>query len=102
MRKLEYRRPRLVSAFDIEFVVGGQTLYGQCKDSSATGIRAELDCPVAVGCSGLLTLHYHEGIVKRRARIAYRNGLMIGLSFLSNEPDESNDPTQLIALVTNR
>jgi hypothetical protein len=101
MRKLEYRRPRLTSTFDIEFLVGGETLYGRCMDASASGIRAKLDRPAIVGSLGLLTLYQQQGAVKRRAQVVHRDGLMVGLSFLSQDPT-SNDPMQLIALVTNR
>jgi PilZ domain len=102
MRKLEYRCPRLGSMIEIEFAVNGETLYGRCKDISASGIRAEFDRPATVGSYGPLVLHHGEGAVRRRAQVAYLDGLIVGVSFLSSESGEGDEVARLIALIASR
>lgn len=96
VRKLEYRSPRLASDIDISFAVDGQIFAGYCRDVSESGIRARFARDIAVGHSGVLTLHHRDGPVKRRARVAYIEGRTVGLSFL---PDEPQDGPHTIALV---
>jgi hypothetical protein len=96
IRKLEYRSARLPAAVTLHFAVDGETFRGYCNDLSESGVRASLNLPVALGSLGSLTLHFRDGAVTRRARVACVEGLTVGLSFLSEETPRE---TAVIALV---
>jgi hypothetical protein len=96
IRKLEYRSARSTTALAIHFAVDGETFHGSCNDVSESGVRASLNRPVAIGSLGSLTLHYRDGAITRRTRVACVQGLTVGLSFL---PDELPGAAAAIALV---
>jgi PilZ domain len=101
MRRFEYRHPRTTTGFRVDFVVGGETLHGLCRDISDAGIRAEFDDPVAVGSCGLLTLRHPTRLLKVEAQVAYIEKYQAGLSFLSQTPEQHAATMELIALITN-
>src|SRR5258708_17413205 len=72
-RRFEYRRPRTTTGFSVDFVVGGETLHGLCRNVSDAGIRAEFDgpVPVVVGSFGLLILRHPTRLLKIEAQVDY-------------------------------
>lgn len=103
MRRFEYRRPRTTTGFSVDFVVGGETLHGLCRNVSDAGIRAEFDgpVPVVVGSFGLLILRHPTRLLKIKAQVDYFEKHQVGLSFLSQSPQEREMTIQFIALITN-
>ena len=88
IREFEYRPCRIKTGFDVDFVVGGETLSGLCHDVSNTGIRVKLDGSVAVGDSGLLILRHPTGVLKLEAHVAYIDKCNVGFVFAFETPRE--------------
>jgi PilZ domain len=82
IRRFEYRRPRMATGFNVEFVAGGESFQGLCRDVSDAGIRAEFDGPIIVGGDGLLILRPRTGVLELRAHVAYIEKRQVGLLFL--------------------
>jgi PilZ domain len=101
MRRFEYRLPRTTTGFRVDFVVGGETFHGLCRDVSDAGIRVHFDDPVAVGSFGLLILRHPTRLLKVEAQVAYFENRQFGLSFLSQTPQERAMTMEFIALITN-
>jgi hypothetical protein len=101
IRKLAYRSARHSAAVSIHFVVDGATFDGSCHDVSESGARARFNLPVPLGIQGLLTLHYREGAITRRARVACVEDLTVGLSFLSDETTRATATITLVAKPSN-
>ncbi|MDQ2926134.1 MAG: PilZ domain-containing protein [Acidobacteriota bacterium] len=102
MRPFEYRSPRAVTVFDIEFLTDGATVYGRCKDFSATGIRAQLERTLAVGRTGLLTLRHPARVLKIDARLSHAEGRQVGFTFLFGSTEEQEPVTQFAALINGK
>jgi len=101
MRRFEYRLPRTTTGFRVEFVVGGETFHGLCRDISDAGIRAEFDDPVAIGSFGVLILRHPSRSLKVEAQVAYIEKYQVGFSFLAQTPQEHVMTMEFIALITN-
>ena len=86
VRKFEYRQYRVRSGVSVDFIVGGETLHGVCRDVSDTGIRAEFNGSAVLGSSGLLILHKPTGVIKLEAYVAYIEKRQVGLSFSFKTP----------------
>jgi hypothetical protein len=82
IRNFVYREPRLAAGFSIEFVVGGATFRGWCRDVSDAGVRCESDDPVVVGSAGLLILRPPTGVLEVKAQVAYVERRQVGLLFV--------------------
>lgn len=82
VRRFIYRESRLVTAFQVEFIVARSTLRGVCRNVSDAGIRAEFDDPLIVGGSGLLILRPPSGILELQAQVAYIQRRQVGLLFV--------------------
>jgi len=82
IRNFVYREPRLATGFFIEFVVGGATLRGLCRDVSDAGVRCEFDEPLVAGNSGLLILRPPTGVLEVKAQVAYVERRQVGLLFV--------------------
>jgi len=68
--------------FEVDFVSGGNTLKGLCRDVSDTGIRAEFEGSVDLASSGLLILCHPTGVLRIQAQVAYVEKCQVGLLFL--------------------
>jgi hypothetical protein len=99
IRKFEYRPCRIAGGFAIDFVVGGKTLHGICKDVSNSGIRATLDGSVAVGDSGPLILLHSMGALELEAQVAYIDELHVGLEFRFRTPWECATAIEFVASI---
>jgi hypothetical protein len=102
VRKFEYRPCRITTGFDVDFVVGGLTLSGICRDVSDTGIRVKLEGSVAVGDSGLLILHHPTGMLRLEAHVAYIDKCHVGLVFAFETPWERTIAIEYMATIANR
>jgi hypothetical protein len=102
VRKFEYRPCRITTGFDVDFVVGGETLSGLCRDVSDTGIRVKFDGSVAVGDSGLLTLRHPNGLLKVEAHVAYIDKSYVGLVFVFETPWERAIAIEYMAAIANQ
>jgi hypothetical protein len=101
IRRFEYRPCRIATGFDIDFVSGGETLHGLCRDVSDAGIRATLDGSVEVGSSGLLILRPPTGLLELEAQVAYIEDRQVGLVFLFDTPWECALTIEFIASIAN-
>jgi hypothetical protein len=102
VRRFEYRPCRIAAGFDIDFVSGGETLHGRCRDVSDAGIRATLDGFVDVGASGLLILQHPTGVLELEAQVAYIDNRQVGLVFLFETPWECALTIEYMASIANR
>jgi len=100
IRKFEYRPCRIAAGFDVDFVVGAETIHGRCRDVSDTGIRAALDVFVSVGSSGLLILRHPTGELEIESRIAYAEKDHVGLIFLFRSSWEREITSDYIASIS--
>jgi len=82
IRNFQYRHSRHEANFNVEFIAGGETFHGICKDVSDAGIRAEFDGSLVVGSSGLLILLKPTGELRLQAQVTYRDKSQVGLNFL--------------------
>jgi hypothetical protein len=101
VRKFEYRPCRIETGFNVDFVTDAETLYGCCKDVSDAGIRATLDRPAEVGCSGLLILRHPTGVLEIQAQVAYVDHCQVGLVFTFRTPWEHELTNEYIASIVN-
>ena len=101
IRRFEYRPCRLKTGFGVDFVAGGETLHGLCRDVGDAGICAEFDGSLAVGASGLLILRHPAGVLKLEARVAYIEKCQVGLVFLFQTPAECEITSEFIASIAN-
>jgi hypothetical protein len=101
IRNFEYRPCRIAAGFGIDFVAGGETLHGICRDVSNSGIRATLNGSVAVGNSGVLILHHPMGELKLEAQVAYIEELKVGLEFLFKTTWECAMTIEFVASIAN-
>jgi hypothetical protein len=101
IRKFEYRPCRIAAGVGVDFVVGGDTLHGMCKDVSNSGIRATLNGSVAVGNSGFLTLRHPIGVLELEAQVAYIEELQVGLEFLFKTTWECAMTIEFVASIAN-
>jgi hypothetical protein len=101
IRKFQYRPCRIAAGFDVDFVAGGETLHGICRDVSNSGIRATLNGSVAVGNSGVLILHHPMGVLELEAQVAYIEELQVGLEFLFKTPWECAMTIEFVASIAN-
>lgn len=99
IRKFEYRPCRIVTGFEIDFVVQKDVFHGTCRDVSDAGIRATLDGSVTVGISGRLTLRHPVGVLEVEAQVAYIEKLFVGFVFLFETPWESAKVIDYMALI---
>ena len=99
MRKLEYRHPRKISIFNIEFVVDGTPIRGLCKDVSQDGIRAGLDTHTPIGSTGTLKLRHPMRLLTINARLTYLDKAEVGLAFLFEDSDERDAVTEFVAML---
>jgi hypothetical protein len=102
IRKFEYRPCRIAAGFDVDFVVGGETLHGICGDVSNSGVRASLNGSVAIGSCGILILRHPMGVLELEAQVAYLDELHVGLEFLFKTPWECAMTIEFVALIANR
>jgi hypothetical protein len=100
IRKFEYRRSRMKTGFDVDFVSDGETLHGICGDVSDAGIRAEFSGFLDVGRSGLLILHHPRGVLKLEAQVAYTEKQWAGFVFLFKTPSDCDTAIQFIASIS--
>jgi hypothetical protein len=100
IRKFEYRRPRLIAGFIVEFVLTEQTLQGRCRDVSDAGIRAEFNGPIDVGENGMLILRHPIRVLRLEAEVAYLGKGGVGLSFLFDSPEQRDSTVQFISQIT--
>jgi hypothetical protein len=82
MRDFVYRKPRMTTGFQVEFVVGSVSFHGFCKDVGAAGIRAEFEDDLHEGSCGLLILRPRRGVLEIRSQVAYVEKCQVGLLFL--------------------
>lgn len=101
IRKFEYRPCRISTGFDVEFVVGGETFTGLCRDVSDTGIRVELDGSVIVGDTGVLVLRHPAGPLKLEAQVSYIDKSHVGLVFVFNTTRDCAIAIEYMAAITN-
>jgi len=101
IRKFEYRPCRIAAGFCVDFVAEGETFHGICRDVSNSGIRATLSCSVAVGNSGVLTLHHPLGVLELEAQVAYIEELQVGLEFLFKTSWERAMTIEFVASIVN-
>jgi hypothetical protein len=99
IRNFEYRPCRITTGFDVDFVAGGETLHGLCRDVSNAGIRVKLDGTVAVGDSGLLILRHPTGVLKLEAQVAYIDKCYVGLVFVFKTPWERVTAIEYMAAI---
>jgi two-component system, chemotaxis family, chemotaxis protein CheY len=93
----EYRKPRMTTGFQVEFLVGAARFHGFCKDVSSTGIRAEFEDDLVENISGLLILRPRSGVLEVRSRVAYVEKCQVGLLFLFETPWEQRMTVDFIA-----
>ena len=101
VRKFEYRPCRIEAGFQVDFVAGAETLHGSCRDVSDAGIRASLDGPVAVGCTGLLILRHPTGVLQVQAQVAYIDRGQVGLVFALQTRSEHEMTKKYIGSIVN-
>jgi len=101
VRKFEFRPCRMKAGFDVTFLAGGETVRGICRDVSGTGVRAEFDGLVAIGCSGDLILRHPSGVLNLEAQVAYIEKNQVGLVFLFRTPSECALVARLISAIAN-
>jgi len=101
IRKFEYRRCRMKTGFDIDFVTKDEIFHGVCRDVSDAGICAEFEGSAPLGSTGLLTLRHPSGILKVGAQVAYIEKSQIGLEFVFKTPSESKLTMEFIASIAN-
>lgn len=97
IRRFQYRHSRHKANFSVEFIVGGQTFHGFCKDVSDAGIRAEFDGSVVVGSSGFLILRKPSGELRLEAQVTYLEKRQVGLNFLLKTISEHGTLIEFIA-----
>lgn len=102
IRKFEYRPCRIETGFDVDFVAGGETLSGLCRDVSDTGIRVKLDGSVAVGDSGILILRHPTGVLKLEAHVAYIDKCHVGFVFAFETQRERAMAIEFMAVIAHR
>lgn len=102
VRRFEYRPCRIAAGFDIDFVSGGETFHGLCRDVSDAGIRATLDSSVDVGRSGLLILRHPTGVLELEAQVAYTDNRQVGFVFLFETPWECALTIEYMTSIANR
>jgi hypothetical protein len=102
IREFEYRPCRITTAFNIDFVTGGEMLHGMCTDVSNSGIRASLDGSVAVGSSGLLILRHPIGVLELEAQVAYIEKSEVAIVFLFKTPWECSMTIEYMASIANQ
>jgi hypothetical protein len=100
IRKFEYRRGRMKTGFDVDFVSDGKTLHGICEDVSDAGIRAEFSGSLVAGRSGLLILRHPRGVLKVEAQVAYTEKHWAGLVFLFKTPSDCDMAIQFVASIS--
>jgi hypothetical protein len=88
VRDFIFRKPRMNTGFQVEFVMGAARFHGFCKDVSVAGLRAEFEEDLVEGISGLLILRPRTGVLEVRARVAYIEKCQVGLLFLFETPWE--------------
>ncbi len=101
IRSFIFREPRMTTGFRVDFVTGGPSFRGLCRDVSDTGIRAEFDDPLIVGGSGLLILRPPTGVLELRAQVAYIEKRQVGLLFLFETLWERRMTIEFIAAIAN-
>jgi len=101
IRRFEYRPCRIAAGFSVDFMTGGETLHGICRNVSDAGIRAEFDGSVAVGSSGLLVLRHPTGVLRLETQVAYIEKSQVGLVFLFQTAWEREVTTTFIASIAN-
>src|SRR5450756_1827866 len=101
MRNFEYRRPRMETGLNVDFVTNGRTLYGVCSNIGVSGICAEFDSFPAVGSVGDLIIHHPKCVLRRRAQIAYLDKSLVGISFFPPTASETQATRHLLDLVAN-
>jgi hypothetical protein len=101
IRKFEYRPCRIATGFDIDFVSGGETLHGICRDVSDSGIRATFDGSVQLGGSGLLVLRHPKGVLELEAQVAYIENRQVGLVFIFETPWQCALTIEFITSISN-
>ncbi len=99
IRRFVYREPRTSTGFRVNFIAGGSSLHGLCRDVSDAGIRAEFDDPLIVGDSGLLILRPPTGVLELRAQVAYMEKRQVGLLFLFETAWERTMTIEFIAAI---
>jgi hypothetical protein len=102
VRDFEYRPSRMRADIGVDFLAEDDVLHGICKDVNNTGIRAQFDCCVAAGRSGLLILRHPTGVLKLEARVAYVENGQVVLVFDFKTPSEYEMAVQFIASTTDR
>jgi hypothetical protein len=100
IRNFEYRRSRMKTGFDVDFVSDGESFQGICGDVSDAGIRAEFSDPLVVGRSGLLILHHPKGVLKLEAQVAYTEKYWAGLVFLFKTPLDCEMAIHFVASIS--
>jgi hypothetical protein len=83
--------------FGVDFIAEDDVLHGICKDVNDTGMRAQFDCLVAAGRTGLLILRHPCGELKLEARVAYVERDQVVLVFNFKTSSEYETAVQFIA-----
>ena len=97
MRTFEYRLPRLLTHYHVEFCVEGEKFQGTCTDVSDGGIRARFDSPLLLGSSGEVTLRHSSHQFTLAAMVAHLEGELAGLRFLCRTAEERLLSEQFVA-----
>ncbi len=99
IRKFEYRRCRMKTGFDIDFVTNEETFHGTCRDVSDAGVCAEFEGSAPLGCTGLLILRHPSGVLRVQAQVAYIERSQVGLEFVFKTASESKLTIEFISSI---
>jgi hypothetical protein len=100
MRTFEYRQPRLMTQYHVDFYVEGDVFHGTCTDVSDGGISARFDGPVLVGSRGEVTLQHNRHSFTMEAVVAHLEGDHAGLKFVCRTDEERLLSEQFVAAAT--
>jgi hypothetical protein len=97
MRPLEYRSPRVASAFRIDFRAGTERFRGNCIDISQSGVRGRFLEELPLDLEGELTLLYPGYEATFPARVVYVLEGQVGFTFLERPGFDRSALTQFLA-----
>jgi hypothetical protein len=84
MRSLEYRSPRLMRDFCVDFVAGTALFRGTCVDLNGQGVRASFEQPVPKSLVGSLIMYHPLCRASIPARVVYLLKDQVGFVFFDH------------------
>lgn len=97
MAAYQNRAERVAARFPVTLTIENQSLSGECINISESGMLARFPVSLELWTIGEATLHFAEGVLALRTRVARVLDLEAGLVFLFTNDDQRSTVAAAVA-----